>query len=93
MSLLLKDPSAVLDYAIDWGRQYLDGDTLAESSWIVSPVETDGLVIQESIFDHRIASVKLEGGRPGRIYRASNHVVTTAGRQDSRSLILRVEAR
>ena len=33
MSLLLKDPDAILDYSIDWGAEYLGGDLLAESEW------------------------------------------------------------
>src|SRR3982751_3788368 len=40
MTLLLKDPDAVLDYAIDWGAQYLDeGDLIADSTWSVEPDE------------------------------------------------------
>jgi len=38
MSFLLKDP-AVLEYAVDWGAEYLSGDALAQSSWSVSPDE------------------------------------------------------
>lgn len=37
MTFLLKDPEAVLDYAVDWGAEYLSGDVLTESSWTVSP--------------------------------------------------------
>ena len=33
MSFLLKDPEAVLDYAVDWGTDYLSGDALLDSSW------------------------------------------------------------
>ena len=29
MAFLLKDPGAMLDYAIDWGADYLDNDVLA----------------------------------------------------------------
>ena len=42
MTLLLKDPDAVLDYSVDWGAQYLDGDLLAESDWSVTPSEAGG---------------------------------------------------
>ncbi|URD62216.1 hypothetical protein M8312_06855 [Sphingomonas sp. KRR8] len=90
MSLMLKDPSAVLDYAIDWGRQYLDGDTLVASEWSTS--RTD-LEVASSSFDDRISQVKLRGGIAGKVYRVSNHVTTSAGREDSRSLVLRVEVR
>ena len=36
MSLLLKDPDAVLDYLVDWGVEYLDVDNLTESAWSVA---------------------------------------------------------
>lgn len=93
MSLLLKDPSAVLDYAVDWGDQYLDGDLLLESSWSIAPSEGGGVAVLTDSFDHRTSRVKLSGGLEGRIYRVRNRVVTAGGREDSRSLVLRVEAR
>lgn len=93
MSLLLKDPDAVLDYSIDWGAEYLGGDLLAESEWSATPDEPGGVSIVGSHFDATIASVKAGGGVPGRLYRLVNQVVTAAGRTDSRSIVLRVEAR
>ena len=93
MSLLLKDPDAVLDYSIDWGAEYLGGDLLAESAWSATPYEPGGVAIVGSQFDATTASVKASGGLPGRLYRLVNQVVTAAGRTDSRSIVLRVEAR
>jgi len=93
MSLLLKDPEAVLDYSIDWGAEYLGGDLLAQSGWSASPEEPGGLTIIGSQFDARTAIVKAAGGLPGRIYRLVNQVVTASGRTDSRSIVLRVEKR
>jgi hypothetical protein len=94
MTLLLKDPAAVLDYAIDWGAEYLgDEDTLAESSWSVVPDEQGGVAIVGSDFDDRISTVNASGGIPGRIYRLFNQVVTQSGRTDERSVVLRVEKR
>ena len=93
MSFLLKDPEAVLDYAIDWGAEYLSGDALAASSWLVSPVEPDGASVAGSSFDLLVSTVQVAGGRPGRIYRVTNHVTTANGREDSRSIMLRVEKR
>ena len=93
MSLLLKDPLAVLDYAVDWGDQYLDGDLLLESAWSVTPAENGGVSVLTDSFDDRTSRIKLSGGIAGRIYRVCNRVVTAGGREDSRSLVLRVEAR
>ena len=93
MTLLLKDPDAVLDYSIDWGAEYLLGDLIAESQWTVDPVEDGGVTVVGSDFDANTAVVKAEGGLPGRLYRLVNQVVLLSGRIDSRSVVLRVEKR
>ena len=93
MTLLLKDPEAVLDYAVDWGAEYLSGDVLTESSWTVSPAETGGVSIVSNRFDLLVSTVQVGGGIAGRLYRMTNHVVTAEGREDSRSIMLRVEKR
>lgn len=94
MTLLLKDPDAVLDYSIDWGADYLaPGDLLTQSDWSVVPEEPDGVTIVGSDFDAATTTVKASGGVPGKIYRLVNQVVTDSGRTDDRSLVLRVEKR
>ena len=93
MTFLLKDPAAVLDYAVDWGAEYLSGDALADSAWSVSPDEPGGASIAGSSFDLLVATVQVAGGVPGKIYQVTNHVTTASGREDSRSIILRVEKR
>jgi len=93
MTLLLKDPEATLDYSVDWGSEYLAGDALVESSWTVSPIEEGGLAVVASQSDLLIATVQVTGGISGRLYRLTNHVVTVQGREDSRSIMLRVEKR
>ena len=93
MTLLLKEPSATLDYSVDWGADYLSGDALTESSWAVSPAEPGGISILANRFDLVSSSVQVGGGIAGRTYRLTNHVVTAEGREDSRSIILRVEKR
>lgn len=93
MTLLLKDPGAILDYAVDWGKEYLGEDGLADSSWTVSPAEPGGVEVVGSRFDLNTATVKAGGGVAGCLYRLTNHVVTLEGREDNRSIILRVEAR
>ena len=93
MSLLLKDAAALLDYQVDWGAEYLDGDVIARSRWSVSPEEPGAVRILFDAFDERTATVQVGGGEVGKLYRVSNHVVTACGREDSRSFILRVEDR
>jgi hypothetical protein len=93
MTLLLKDPEAMLDYSVDWGAEYLSGDALAQSSWTVIPAETGGVSIVSDRFDLLVATAQVAGGVAGRLYRLTNHVVTAEGREDSRSIMLRVEKR
>jgi len=93
MSLLLKDPDAVLDYSVDWGAEYLLGDIIAESEWSVEPDELDGVGIVGSDFDATVSTVKAAGGVPGKIYKLVNPVVLDSGRIDDRSFVLRVEKR
>jgi len=93
MTLLLKDPEATLDYGVEWGTEYLSDDALAESSWTVSPAEPGGVAIVSSRFDLTTATAQVEGGIAGRLYRLTNHVVTAEGREDNRSIMLRVERR
>lgn len=93
MTLILKDPRSALDYLVDWGANYLDGDTLLESDWSVVPTETGGVTIDGSLFDETTATVNVSGGRAGKIYRLLNQVTMNSGREDSRSILVRVEVR
>ena len=93
MTLLLKDPDAVLDYSVDWGAEYLGGDQLATSEWSVEPAESGGVTVEASGFDATTSMVKAGGGVAGRIYRLVNQVVLGSGRIDARSIVLRVEKR
>lgn len=93
MTLMLKDPAAALDYAVDWGAEYLMGDLLIQSSWDVVPVEPGGLRVVASKFDTTTAQVTAEGGVAGHLYQLTNSVVLQSGLTDSRSIVLRVEAR
>lgn len=92
MSIIDHDPSAVLDYAVDWSA-WLDAaeDAISTSTWTIpaglsqaspSPSHADGK-----------ATVWLGGGQVGRTYSVTNRIVTTGGRTDERSLTLRVADR
>jgi len=93
MTLLMKDPDAVLDYAIDWAAEYLGDDQLADSLWSVVPDEPGGVSVVGSDFDTTSSTVKAAGGIRGRVYKLVNHVTLQSGRIDNRSIVLRVEAR
>jgi len=93
MTFLLKDPEASLDYAVDWGLEYLEADALVSSSWSVAPNEAGGVAIAYSRFDEKVATAQVGGGLAGRLYRLTNHVMTASGLEDNRSVMLRVEKR
>ncbi len=93
MSFHLKDPGAILDYAVDWGAEYLDSDVIVASSFEVAPVEAGGASIVGSSFDAKIATVTVGGGVAGHQYRLVNHVILLSGREDERTIVLRVEQR
>ena len=93
MTLLLKDPGAALDYAVDWGAEYASGDSLIESEWDVSPVEAGGVAVVESEIAGLETRVKAAGGMAGHMYRLRNQVLLASGLRDSRSIMLRVETR
>jgi hypothetical protein len=93
MSLLMKDPAAVLDYSIDWGAEYLGGDLISDSAWSVEPDESGGVAVVGSDFDGTTTTVNAGGGAAGRIYKLVNHVTLQSGRIDNRSIVLRVEPR
>lgn len=93
MAFLLKDPDAALDYAVDWGAEYLIGDAIGQSSWQVIPVEIGGVTVVDSKFDGSFTTVTAAGGIAGHLYQLTNHIVLQSGLTDSRSIVLRVEKR
>lgn len=93
MTVMLKDPEAALEYAVDWGADYLFDDMLLDSSWTVTPDEPGGVSVVSSSFGPKIATVKAGGGIAGHVYRLTNRVVLSSGMSDDRSIVLRVEER
>lgn len=93
MTFFLKDPRSEVDYAIDWGGGYLDGQTILSSAWTVIPDEAGGLTVAQASFDLLRTAVRLAGGVAGHVYSVSNLVALSDGTLDERSLSLRVEER
>lgn len=87
----IKDKDAVLDFAVDWS-DWLGADTISTSTWDAD----DGITIEASpapSVASGVATVWLSGGTVGQSYRVTNHIVTAAGREDDRSIRLRVTER
>ena len=83
-----KDPSAVLDYTIDWST-WLGSDTISTSSWTVE----SGITKDSDNNTTTTATIWLSGGTAGTDYTVTNTIVTAGGRTDQRSLLIAVRQR
>ena len=76
-----KDPDAKLDYTIDWSNWIVGGDTIANSHWIVSTIDSDPNPMSEwtsnvlTAVDSR-TTVYLQGGSVGNVYTITNRITT-----------------
>lgn len=78
------DPNAILDYAVDWSTWLASGETITASTWTVPTGLTTAT--PAASFAAGKATIWLTGGTAGTSYRVTNHITTSAGRQDERSL-------
>ena len=86
------DPDAVLDYEFDWTAWLKEGDTITAASWAVTGAD-EALVVDDESNTTTTTKVWLSGGTAGVTYRATCHVTTAGGRQDDRTLMVRVAER
>lgn len=82
-----KDPQAVVDYTLDW-TNFLAGDTLATSTWLVPDDLTIGTGAKAPTNDTTSATVWISDGVAGKAYVIVNRITTTDGRTDDRSIQL-----
>lgn len=96
----IKDPNAVLDYSFDW-KALTNGsgtsDWLATSETISSytVTATTGLTVDSDALANGNTSVTawLSGGTAGLTYGVICHIVTSAGREDDRTITIRMTER
>lgn len=87
----IKDPDAVLDYAVSWAA-WLDGDTLDTSEWsIVTAATIPPLVIDSDVSNTTIATVWLSGGLAGTRYALLNRITTDGLRTNDRTVYVYVK--
>ena len=91
MAVYVKDPNAVLDYGFDWeDEDYLaSGETISTSTWTIPSGLTEGT----SSNSDTQTSVWISGGTEGTDYHIVNHIVTSAGREDDRTHVIKVRSR
>jgi hypothetical protein len=81
-----KDPSAVLDYSVDWTDFLQTAETIATSTWVVP----SGITADSDTNDDKIATIWLSGGTVGKSYELINRITTdnTPARTDERTMII-----
>lgn len=101
-----KDPHATLDFKVDWaapksrtnpdGPWLADGETIATSTWTVTPVEAESvegrLVTTSTTHTDTAATIWLSGGVASR-YMVTNRITTSEGRQDERTFPIDIRNR
>jgi len=96
MASIPHDPDAVLEYGFDYSTWLEADETIEDATWTLSPTGVGALekatVHEESITDGKCV-VWLQGGVEGVVYLATCHITTSAGRQDDRTLKIRVKQR
>ena len=93
MRVFVKDPSARIDYMIDWGAGHLGNNIINASTWSVTPEHDNGISVVEFSHDGRKSTASIEGGVAGKIYDVRNHIILNNGESDDRSISFRVEKR
>lgn len=88
MKTFLKDPDAILDYAVDWSS-WLGADTIAASTWAADA----GITVDSDDFDNTSTVVVLSGGIVGQTYYVTNSITTAAGLADDRTFAVKCEER
>jgi len=89
MSSYIKDPQAVLDFAIDWSRWLATGETITASTITAST----GLTVDSDTFTGTTVTYWLSGGTLNTRCTIVNHITTSAGRQDDRTDYLIIQDR
>lgn len=89
MTAFVKDPQAKLDYGFDWSDWLIGGEVLQASTWTV-PI---GLTKGTDSLGPTQTLVWISGGIEWIDYNITNHVTTTSGREDDRTLVIKVRQR
>jgi hypothetical protein len=89
MTTFIKDPSAVLDYSIEWSK-WLAGDQIQTSDWSVSDPVIEAANASNTTTR---TTIWVSGGVSGQVYTVTNRITTSGGRTDERSFTVQVQDR
>ena len=90
-----KDPSAVLDYTLDWSEYTQAGDSVSTATWTTSVISGDAapLTIGVASVNNDKATVLISGGTAGNIYTVTCAITTTENLVDRRNFRIVVKNR
>jgi len=91
VAIFLKDPMAIIDFAVDWSANIAADRTITASVWQVLPGGSGAVVVEAAISEPQRSIATLSGGQSGQVYHVTNRVTFSDGRNDERTLVLRVE--
>lgn len=89
----VKDPSAKLDYALNWTTYLTDpesgalADTISSATWTVPA----GLTKVSESNTTTTTTVRISGGTAGTSYEITCHIVLASGQEDERSIAIAVQ--
>lgn len=86
----LKDPNAVLDFAVDWSKWLAEGETISAAEVTITPA---GLTKDSQAIADGKVTAWLSGGVDNASYKATCHITTSQGRQDDRTFTVSVRQR
>ena len=89
---LSKTEDEITEHVIDWSAgTFATGETIAaDLGWAVTPDEAGGMTVASTASTTTATSAFLSGGLPGSAYQAVSRVRTSAGRELSQALVIRV---
>lgn len=89
MNVYAMDPSAVLDWQFDWSQWLASGETLTAGTVTAG----SGLTVQSTSLTGTAVTAWLAHGTSGSQQDVSCHITTSAGRQDTRSILINIKNR
>lgn len=90
-----KDPSAILNYTLDWSEWLPTGQTISTSTWAVSTISGDAAPVTTVTTSNSGTTtiVKLSGGTAGNLYTITNTITTSGSLTDRRHFRIKVKNR
>jgi len=95
MTVFVKDPGStgrpvLIDYMVDWSDWLSASETISASTFYTN---STGISVSSVSNSTDTATVWLQGGTHGTVYRVTNKITTNQSRQDERHIVVRVEDR